>query len=146
MLRGNSPATLDNKGRIKIPNDFRRHFEEKFGRECFVTSLTGQSIRVYPMPIWLSIEEKILAHPTMEPALSRFMDTINYYGQSSTLDGQGRLLIHPLLRQSSGVNGSVAVLGYLTYLEIWNPDKFEAMLKANPITTEDKKLLSSFGI
>jgi len=146
MLRGNSPATVDGKGRIKVPNDFRRHVEETYGRECFVTSLTGQFVRVYPMKVWLAIEDKIRAHPTMEPAVSRFMDTVNYYGQMSSLDGQGRLLIHPLLRQSSGINGNVAVLGYLTYIDIWNRETFEALLKANPITVEDRKLLSSFGI
>jgi MraZ protein len=146
MLRGNSPATVDNKGRIKIPNEFRRYIEEKYGRECFVTSLDGQFARVYPMPVWLGIEEKIGAQPTMNPAITRFKETVNYYGQSASLDGQGRLLIHPLLRHSSGINGAVAVIGYLTFLDIWNREKFEALLKANPITTEDMQLLSSFGI
>ena len=146
MLRGNSPAKVDGKGRIKVPSVFRRHLEGKFGRECFVTSLTGDFVRVYPMPIWLEIEKKIAALPSMNPTITRFLNLVNYYGQVTSMDDQGRLLIHPLLRQKSGLNGAVAVLGNQTYLDIWNREKFEAMLAAQPLSDEDRQILSSLGI
>jgi len=146
MLRGNTPAKLDDKGRLKIPSLFRKHLEETYGRECFVTSLTGNFVRVYPMPVWLEIEKKIAAHSSMSPPVARFRDFVNYYGQSAAMDDQGRILIHPLLRLKSGIDGEVAVLGNLSYLDIWNREKFQAKLDAGPLTDEDYKALSSLGL
>jgi MraZ protein len=111
-----------------------------------VTSLTGDFVRVYPMPIWLEIEKKIAAHSSISPPMARFRNLVNYYGQSATMDDQGRILIHPLLRLKSGINGEVAVIGNLSYLDIWNREKFEAMLASQPLSDDDLKILSSLGI
>jgi DNA-binding transcriptional regulator/RsmH inhibitor MraZ len=62
------------------------------------------------------------------------------------LDGQGRVLIHPLLRKSAEVIGDVAVMGYLTYLEVWELDKFKARLIADPYTEEDEAAIARLGI
>ena len=146
MLRGNTPAKVDDKGRLKIPTQFRKHLEETYGRECFVTSLTGSFVRVYPMPVWLEIEKKIAAHSAMSPPVVRFRDFVNYYGQAAAMDDQGRILIHPLLRTKSGVDGEVAVLGNLSYLDIWNREKFQAKLDAEPLSDDDYRALSNLGL
>ncbi len=146
MLRGNSPAKIDDKGRLKIPTAFRRHLEDTYGRECFVTSLTGDFVRLYPMPVWLEVEKKIAAHSSISPPMARFRNLVNYYGQSAAMDDQGRILIHPLLRLKSGINGEVAVIGNLSYLDIWDREKFEAMLASQPLSDDDLKVLSSLGI
>jgi len=146
MLRGNSPAKIDDKGRLKIPTAFRRHLEDTYGRECFVTSLTGEFVRLYPMPVWLEVEKKIAAHSSISPPMARFRNLVNYYGQSAAMDDQGRVLIHPLLRLKSGINGEVAVIGNLSYLDIWDREKFEAMLASQPLSDDDLKVLSSLGI
>ena len=41
MLRGNAPAKIDEKGRLKIPNAFRAVIQETHGSDVFVTSLDG---------------------------------------------------------------------------------------------------------
>lgn len=146
MLRGNSPAKVDDKGRIKVPTTFRKFIEEQFGRDCFVTSHNGESVRIYPMPVWLGIEKKIQSLPSMHPTVTRFMNYVNYYGQAASVDDQGRLLIHPLAREKCGINGEVAVLGGQNCLDIWNREKFEAMLAAQPLTDEDRQILASLGI
>src|SRR5262245_30879115 len=56
VLRGNAPAKIDDKGRLKIPNGFRALVQRTYGSEIFVTSLTGDSVRIYPMPVWQQIE------------------------------------------------------------------------------------------
>ena len=112
MLRGNYTARIDSKGRLKVPTAFRRLIEEKHGAEFYVTSLTGECVRIYPLPEWDSIEQRLNLLPSMDPARRRFLDRTNYYGQQASMDGQGRLLIHPLLRKSAGVIGDVACLLY----------------------------------
>ena len=111
MLRGNYTARIDPKGRLKVPTPFRRLIEDKYGSEFYITSLTGDNVRIYPLPEWESIEQRLSLLPTMDPARRRFLDRTNYYGQQSTIVGQGRLLIHPLLRKSAAVIGDVVVLG-----------------------------------
>lgn len=146
MLRGNSPAKVDGKGRLKIPTQFRRYIEEKFGRDCFITSLNGDNVRVYPLPVWVAIEKKLNALPSMNPTITRFLNHVNYYGQEAAMDEQGRILIHPLLREHSGVTGEVAVLGKQNCLDVWNREKFKGILKEDPLTEEDLGILSSLGI
>lgn len=146
MLRGNYTARIDPKGRLKVPTAFRRYIEDKHGGEFYVTSLTGENVRIYPLPEWESIEQRLALLPSMDPARRKFLDRTNYYGQQATLDGQGRLLIHPLLRKSAGVVGEVAVLGYLTYLEVWELERFEQRLLAEPYTEEDEASIARLGI
>ena len=59
MLRGNYAARIDDKGRLKIPNAFRALVEDQHGTGVFVTSVTGEYVRIYPMPVWLALEEKL---------------------------------------------------------------------------------------
>ncbi len=146
MLRGSSQAKLDAKGRIKIPTFFRKHIEEKYGRDCFVTSTDGEYVRVYPMPVLLELEKKLNGLPSMTPSVERFKNHLSYYGQQTAMDDQGRILIHPLLRKSSGIKADVQVVGKLNWIDIWDREKLESRLKAEPLTDEDNRILASHGI
>ena len=146
MLRGNYTARIDSKGRLKVPTLFRRYFEEKYGAALYVTSLTGDCVRIYPMPEWEAIEQRLSLLPSMDPARRKFLDRTNYYGQQSAMDTQGRVLIHPLLRKSAQVVGDVAVLGYLSYLEVWELDKFQQRMLSDPYTEEDEAAIARLGI
>jgi len=149
MLRGNYTARIDVKGRLKVPTQFRRLIEEKHGKDgkdFYITSLTGECVRIYPLPEWELIEQRLSLLPTMDPARRKFLDRTNYYGQQASIDGQGRLLVHPLLRKSAELLGDVAVMGYLTYLEVWELDKFKARMLADPYTEEDEAAIARLGI
>jgi MraZ protein len=146
MLRGNYTARIDSKGRLKVPTPFRRIVEEKHGVGVYVTSLTGENVRIYPLPEWEAIEQRLALLPSMDPARRKFLDRTNYYGQQTAMDGQGRILIHPLLRKSAGIYGDVAVLGYLTYLEVWELEKFQQRLLSDPYTEEDEAAIARLGI
>src|SRR5574342_1079508 len=101
MLRGRYTVKIDGKGRIKIPSTYRRHIEENYGSEFYVTSDTGEFARLYPMREWLAIEEKLQSQGTMDLAVRKFLDRTNYHGQIAEMDKQGRILIHPALRNSA---------------------------------------------
>ena len=110
MLRGNAPAKIDDKGRLKIPNAFRVAIQQDHGREVFVTSLTGESVLVYPMPVWIEVERKLAQVPSTHPARLKFLDRVNFFGQVAEIDPQGRVLIHPRLRESALMTGEVDVM------------------------------------
>ena len=146
MLRGSSLAKLDEKGRLKLPASFRAALEPKVGSDYFVTSLRGDSVRIYPMDVWLRIEERLARASSLNPSVMRFKNSVNYFGQASPMDAQGRILVHPLLRERADVRGEVVVLGQQDFLEVWNRSAFEERLHADPLTDADLGALSDLGI
>jgi transcriptional regulator MraZ len=146
VLRGNHAAKIDDKGRLKIPNAFRALIEEKHGSELFVTSLTGEYVRVYPMPVWLALEERVARMPSTHPARLKYLDRVNYFGQMAEIDSQGRVVIHQRLRESAGMTGEVDVLGQYDYIDVWNHERFLAKMQRDPFTDDDGRALAEFGI
>jgi MraZ protein len=146
MLRGNYPATVDAKGRLKIPTAFQTYMDENYGEDFYVTSLNGQFVRIYPLPVWRDMEEKLKARPSMDKAVKKFLDRTNYFGQIGRVDNQGRILIPSVLRESAAMHGVVAVLGYLKYLEVWNNQRYLEHLEQEPFTEEDENALRDLGI
>ena len=147
MLRGNHPARIDDKGRLKVPNGFRTVVEAQWGSELFVTSVTGEYVRLYPMAVWLEIERRLAEVPSTHPSKQRFLDRVNFFGQSVTMDKQGRVLVPQLLRESAAMAGEVSVLGLQNHLAVWNLKRLQDRLfKREPFTEEDGRLLSEYGI
>lgn len=142
MLRGNCPARIDEKGRLKIPAPFKEELERTYGDEFWVTSPDGQFAWVYPMEEWKKIEEKLVQNPAAS-ARRKFLERTNYYGQVVKWDKQGRLLIPSVLRETAEMKGDVAVLGNLTFLTVWNNERYLAEMREHPLTDED---LSALGI
>lgn len=145
MLRGNYPAKVDEKGRVKIPVAFLAELRD-LGEKFYVTSENGDFVRIYPMKVWNEIEEKLARISSHNRAKQKFLTRTNYYGQVVTLDGQGRILIPPVLREAAQMKGEVDVLGNLNYLTVWNHARFLEQLNRNPITAEDEKTLEDLGI
>lgn len=145
MLRGNALAKVDIKGRLKLPASFRSLVETTYGNEFFVTSLRGESARIYPLQVYAELEQRLAQASSVEPVVQRLRNNINYYGQSAVMDGQGRVLIHPLLREKAAIDGEVAVLGQQTFLEVWNRAQFEEQLGQNPLTDDHLRELATLG-
>jgi MraZ protein len=146
VFRGNSPARIDDKGRLKLPNSFRSLLETKYGRELFLTSVTGEYVRIYPMPVWIETEEKLAKVPSSHPARVRFLDRVNYFGQPGELDTQGRILIPLRLRDAATMVGDVDVLGQVAWLDVWNHERFLNKMLREPFTDDDARALSEFGV
>jgi MraZ protein len=147
MFRGNHPTRIDDKGRLKVPADFKREIEEKFSNQQFYcTSFSGKDARVYPMEEWERVEAKLAALPSLNPTRQKLLNVSNYYGQVVEMDGQGRVTIPGLLRDAADIKGEVAVMGFLQYLVVRNADQLKQEIESAPFTAEDEKTLSDLGI
>jgi MraZ protein len=144
-LRGNSPTKVDEKGRLKIPASFVEELKE-YGNQFYITSTTGESARIYPMKVWNEIEDKLAKVPSSNPAKSKFLMRTSYFGQVVELDGQGRVLLPSVLRETAQTKGDVDVFGKLDYLEVMNHARVLDQLKNEPYTAEDDKVLGDLGI
>jgi MraZ protein len=145
MFRGNHPTRVDEKGRLKIPAEFKRLIDEKYGTQFYITSRDGKVAEVYPFEEWQRLEEKFSRLSNFNPAKKNFLKRTNYYGQQVEMDGQGRLLMPQLLRESAEIKGEVAVMGYLTYLEVHNMEVLRNEIQT-PFSAEDEKTLDELGI
>jgi len=146
MFRGNHPTRVDEKGRVKVPAEFKRVIDEKYGNQFYITSQDGKVAQVYPFEEWERIEQKLAKLSTFNPTKKKFLDRVNYYGQMVEMDGQGRLLMPQLLREAAHIKGEVAVTGNLTYLVVRNLELYRKEIEEQPFTPEDEKTLDELGI
>ena len=146
MFRGSTIATIDDKGRLKVPTDFRRHLEETYGRDFFVTSVRGDRAIVYPLPVWEEIERRLGQLPATDPTRQRFLERVSYFGAQVALDTQGRLLLPPIVREKTAMNGEVVVTAQIDRLELWNRERLEKKLDSDAFTDDDFAALAARGI
>src|SRR5260370_21982202 len=145
MFRGNHPTRVDEKGRLKVPAEFKRVIDEKYSLQFYITSLDGKVAQVYPFEEWERIEQKLAGLSTFNPTKKKFLDRVNYYGQMVEMDGQGRLLMPQILRQSAEIKGEVAVTGKLSHLIGRNLGQYRREIEAEKLTAADEETLHEFG-
>ncbi len=146
MFRGNHPARVDEKGRLKVPAEFKRVCDEKYaGAQFYITSVDGKVAQIYPFEEWEAIERKLAQLSNFNPTKKKFLAHTNYYGQQVEMDGQGRLLLPQVLRESADLKGDVAVMGYLNHLEVQSMEAVRREV-SEPFTADDEKSLDELGI
>ena len=146
MFRGNHPTRVDEKGRLKVPAEFKRVIDEKYNTQFYITSVDGKVAEIYPFEEWERIEQKLAGLSNYNPTKKKFLDRVNYWGQQVEMDGQGRLLIPQLLRDAASIKGEVAVTGNLNRLLVRNLEAYRKEIAEQPFTSDDEKTLDELGI
>lgn len=116
--------SLDAKGRMSVPSRHRDALALQCEGRLTLTRHPEGCLLLYPRPVWESVRERIAALPLAASGLKRF-----FLGNATDidLDGAGRLLIAPELRQAAGLGKEVVLLGMGAHFEIWD----ETVLAAN---------------
>jgi MraZ protein len=143
---GHAPAKVDDKGRLKVPAEFRKIIEQKFGLECFITSEDGQKALIYPLPVWFDYQARLAKVPSASQPRKKLLERLNYFGSTSVMDGQGRVLIPTILRRDAAIADDVVVIGSDDHLIVWNEERIQRRLAENPLTDEDYKELELHGV
>ncbi len=146
MLRGSSPATVDAKGRVKIPSQYRAYLENEFGTAFYVTSVDGAVARIYPLTIWEENEKKLNGLSSLSTAIDNFYTMTGFYGKEVEMDSQGRILLPATLRKDANINGEVMVLGKLHFLEVVNMADVRSKVEKSKLSKDDMHELSTHGI
>jgi MraZ protein len=147
LLYGSYPATVDSKGRLKVPAALRPFLDETYGPDFYVTSLDeAKSVRVYPVPVWREIADKLGKPPSFSRAKQKLLDQTTYWGQVSRIDSQGRILIPAKLREPAAMLGEVAVLAQSNRIDVWNDERLREHIKGQTLTDEDLRELRDLGI
>jgi MraZ protein len=146
MLTGSSPTKIDAKGRLKIPSEFRSYIESKYGMTFYITSMNGQTARIYPYPVWEDNAKIIEEKSTMSVAMEKFAFLTSFYGKIVEMDSQGRVLLPPLLRKEASIDGEVTVLGMTYYLEVRRMDATIEEAQQTKIGREERQELKDQGV
>jgi MraZ protein len=143
MFRGNHPAKVDEKGRLKLPSAFKQLVDAGSVTQFYVTSTDGESAQIWPLPEWEKREAQLAESSEMEEAVQKYLSITSYYGQQVEMDAQARLLIPQILRSAAGLDDEeVAVMGMGSHLAVHNRKRFEQTVLGNKLTAEDRVKLA----
>ncbi len=146
---GNPKAKLDERGRLKMPAEFKAFIEKKYGKDFnafYITSQDGETAEIYPMPEWQQQMGKILKMPKSHRARMKLLASYNLFGDRADMDPQGRLQFPEELRNSAELTGDVKVSGEGNFLRVTSLKKLRESVKTNPMTAQEIDSLTEYGL
>jgi MraZ protein len=126
MFLGRFGHNLDAKGRLAIPAKFRGELAEG----VVVTRGIDRCLSVYPLAAWQTLAEKVSALSISDPDARQFKRMVFAEAVDETLDTQGRIVLPPELRRYASIDREAVVVGMNTYVEIWEPGRWESLSAA----------------
>ena len=141
MFRGSIYAKTDEKGRLKLPSDFKQIYDAASVTKFYITSEDGKKAQIWGLPEWEKREKKLLRSSTMNPAVAKYLGLTSYYGQQVEMDNQGRLLISQLLRKTAKLDAEVLVSGQLDHLVVENSAQADEYAKSIELTPDDRQFI-----
>ena len=142
-FRGNHPAKVDEKGRLKLPSAFKQLVDAEHVTQFYITSMDGKSAEIWPLPEWEKREQLLAESSTLDDAVQKYLNLTSYYGQQVEMDSQARLLLPQILRGTAKLDAEVAVRGKIFFLQVQNLQKLAESLPANALTTENRQSLAT---
>ncbi len=120
MFLGANKLTLDAKGRMVMPTRYRERLQERCGGKLVVTVDKDQCLLIYPLPDWEEIERKLMRLPTLNPQARRLQRLMVGHATELELDGHGRVLLPPNLREFGLLTRDAMLIGQGVRFELWD--------------------------
>jgi MraZ protein len=124
MFRGANKLTLDIKGRLAVPTRYRERLQERCGGNLVVTVDKDQCLLIYPFPDWEDLERKLMKLPSLNPQARRLQRLMVGHATELELDGSGRILLPPSLREYGLLNRDVMLIGQGLRFELWDETRW----------------------
>ena len=125
MFRGGSSVKLDAKGRLALPTRYRALLTERYDGRLVLTVHDDGCLLLYPQPEWEDIELQLIRTPNQDRRTRDMQRMLVGYATEVEMDGNGRILIGPRLREFATLDKSVALVGVGKKFEIWNEEGWE---------------------
>jgi MraZ protein len=146
---GSPKAKLDERGRLKMPAEFKAFIEKKYGKDFnafYITSREGLDAEIYPMPEWQQYQARIFKMPKGLPLRKKLMASNALYGERADMDPQGRLLMPEELRKAGMVNIDVKVSGEGILLRVKCLTGLRESVRNNPYTAQDDEAATEYDV
>ena len=129
MFRGGTPISLDNKGRLAVPAKYREGLMSFCAGRLVVTADPSKCLLVYPQPVWEPIEQKLNSLSSFNPQIRSLQRLLVGNASDVEMDGAGRILVPPLLRQFAGLSKDVVLVGQGAKFELWDDEKWNLQIE-----------------
>ena len=126
MFRGVNALTLDSKGRMAIPTRYREQLARVCGGQMVLTVDRDHCLLLYPQPEWEEIERKVMKLSSFNKQTRTLQRLLVGHATECELDGNGRILLSPPLREFAGLNKDVVLIGQGNKFEIWDEGAWNA--------------------
>lgn len=126
MFRGVNALTLDSKGRLAIPTRYRDELVRVANGRLVVTVDRDHCLLLYPLPEWEEIERKLVKLPSFNAPARRLQRLLIGHATEVELDGSGRILLPPPLREFAALDKTVVMIGQGNKFEIWDEAQWNA--------------------
>ncbi|MGE4504207.1 MAG: division/cell wall cluster transcriptional repressor MraZ [Desulfovibrionaceae bacterium] len=138
IFRGHVDRSLDPKGRLMLPPEYRDHFQSCDADGSIVLTLhRGRIIGMTPEQ-WDAFEAQLLEPRTVDDATQNAIDIYISSYEKVRLDKQGRIQIPPRLRKSGRLDKDVVVMGSGRHFAVMDVRAYEQMLeRQDPGVTRD---------
>ena len=119
---GNFEHTLDDKGRLILPSAFR----PKLAEGAFITPL-DHCLAILPADEFDRMADRLEAQVASGEVDVNALRHFASQADEVTPDSQGRVRLLPHLRELGGLDRNVIVTGALRRIEIWDPERWNAL-------------------
>ena len=125
MFRGSNSVTLDARGRMALPARFRQVVLEHCDGHVVITiDLHERCLLLYPLPQWEQIESGLQSLANIRPSARAIQRLLIGHATDVQLDGHGRALLPPTLREFAGLEKRLIVFGIGNKVEIWSEERW----------------------
>src|SRR6185312_2571527 len=125
MFRGAAKLTLDDKGRVVIPSRYRERLLERSNGQVVVTvDRDGDCLLIYPLSDWELVERRLMELPSLQPQSRRLQRLMVGHATDLALDGHGRMLLPPELREFAGLTRHAVLIGQGSRCELWDETRW----------------------
>ena len=128
MFRGATSLSLDAKSRLAVPTRHRESLQLECTGNLVLTAHPHRCLLLYPQPAWEPIQAKMMALSSFDKQSSALQRLLVGFAEDIALDGAGRLLISPVLREFAGLDKEVMLVGQGSHFELWNKDAWRVQL------------------
>jgi len=125
VFRGGSSVKLDAKGRLALPTRYRALISERYAGQLVLTVHSDGCLLLYPQPEWEDLELQLIRTPNHDRRTRDVQRMLVGYATEVEMDGNGRILITPRLREFAHLDKNVSLVGVGKKFEIWNEDAWE---------------------
>jgi len=143
-----SQASVDDKGRLKLPSEFLAYLEGTKVTRVFITMLDGRMARIYPVAIWRLNEQLFKNAGANASAAARLAFRARVYGGESDIDKSGRVLMPAKLREELSLERQPVWLeAHNDGINVMNRSVFDARLQESTGTSAaDLETMVSMGM
>lgn len=129
MFRGQFSHSVDAKGRVSLPARFRDVLvAEGDARFVLTPAVFDPCLHLYPMKAWEEFERKVSELPSLDATAIRFRRLYVSAAVECELDGSGRVLVPPHLRERIRLEKDALWAGMGRTLELWAKSSWDAAL------------------